>query len=125
QRAYVGLASGRLAEGDEAASTGGSESRPVALAPHREVDDAASLRTIDRDEAVEVLVIAEQRFHPAQIAQPLFTDGADEVNVANGLDSSCIECTDHREQFDQSPCIVTDPGRVELAVFFLDLEIAA
>ena len=95
------------------------------MAADRKIRDPVGDGSVDRYEAVDVLVIAEQRFHAAQIAQPLFPDRGDEQDVADGLDAGGVERAHHRQQFGEPAGVVADAGRVEPAVPFLDGQVGA
>jgi len=74
---------------------------------------------VDRDEAVDVGVIAEQRFHATEIAEFFLADGADHQEIADGGDGVLVHGLDQRQQRRQSAGIVADPGATMAPSFFL------
>src|SRR5579862_8393899 len=97
----------------------------VAMAAGSQISYAVRLGAVDRNEAVDGLVVAEQRLDAAQIAQPFLADIADEHDVADSLDAGRVEGAYDRQQIGESARIVADARRVKLAVFLLDGEIGA
>ena len=77
---------------------GPCEDHLVAMAAGRLVDDAADAEPVDRDEAVDVLVVAEQRLDAAEIAEFFLADGADNKHVADGGNAVLVHRLDQRQQ---------------------------
>jgi hypothetical protein len=107
----------RQAEFLKAVAAGPLEDHLVAVAAGRLIDDAGDAEPVDRDEAVDVGVIAEQRLHAPEIAELLLADGADEHHVADGAMLVGIHRLDQRQQRGEPARIVADAGR-EMAPSF-------
>ena len=112
-----GVDRARQAEFLERVAAGALEDHLVAMAAGRLVDDAADAEPVDRDEAVDVAVVAKQRLHAAQIAEFLLADGADEHHVADGHELVFVHRLDQRQQRGQPARIVADAGRRERRPF--------
>ena len=92
----------------EGVSAGALEGELVAMAAGRLVDDAGDAEPVDRDEAVDIGVIAEQRLHAAEIAEFLLADRADEHDVADGRDLVLVHRLDQRQHRRKPARIVAD-----------------
>ena len=66
--------------------------------------------------AVDVRMVAEDRFHAAQVAASFLADIAREHDVGAGFDSAFFKHLDHREQYRQTAGIVADARCVIPAV---------
>jgi hypothetical protein len=109
----------RQAELLEAVTAGPLEGHFVAVASGRLIDDLGNAETVDRNESVDVGVIAEQGPDAPEIAEFFLADGADEHHVADGCDGVFVQRLDHREQRGQTAGIIADSGRKNGAVLFL------
>ena len=85
-RASHGVYGARQAEFLKAVAARSAEDHLVAKASGRAIDHAGDAEAVDRDEPVDVAVVAEQRLDPAQIAELLLAHGADQHHVAGGGD---------------------------------------
>ena len=106
-------------------AAGALERHLIAVAAGGLVDDAADAEAVDRDKAVDVLVVAEQRLDAAEIAELFLADGADHQDVADGRDAVLVHGLHQRQQRRQPARIVADAGRDDGAVLFLDGDVDA
>ena len=107
-RAAQRMGRARQAELLERVAAGALEGELVAMAAGRLVDDAGDAEPVDRDEAVDIGVIAEQRLDAAQIAEFLLADRADEHDVAHGRDLVFVHRLDQRQHRREAARIVAD-----------------
>src|SRR5206468_8833665 len=92
-----GMDRARQSELLERVPAGALESKLVAMAAGRLVDDAGNPEPVDRDESVDIGMIAEQRLHAAEIAELLLADRADEHDVADGRYLVFVHRLDQRQ----------------------------
>ena len=78
-----------------------------------ELGDAAAVEREEGLDLVLVLALGEQVADAAQVAEALFTDGADEQDVGLGLQAAGVEGADVLEQGGEARRIVADARRVE------------
>src|SRR2546430_14010398 len=107
-----GVDRARQAEGAEAVAARPLEDRLVAMAAGRAVDDAPYPVAVQRNEAVDIRVVAEEGLHAAQVAKLLLAHRADEQHVAHGAQGVGVHGAEDREQLDQAARVVADAGRV-------------
>ena len=88
-----GVNRARQSELLEGVGVGTPEDHLEAVASRRLIDDAADTQSVDRDEAVNVGVIAEQRLDAAEVAEFFLADRADEHQVAHRRDLVRIDGT--------------------------------
>jgi len=69
-------------------------------------------------EAVDVLVVAEQRPYPTEIAELLLAHGADQHYVADGAEAAGVHGVDHRKEGREATGIVADPRCAQHPVGF-------
>ena len=113
------------AKSGKAVSARSLETHHEAMAAGGGVDDASQAHAVERDETVDILVVAEQRFHAAQIAQFFFAHGADKHDVAHGAHARLVEVLQRGQQCRQSRSIIADARRVVAAVFFAHFDVGA
>ena len=70
--------------------------------------DARHAHAVDGYETVDIRMVAEDRFHAAQVAASFLADIAREHDVGAGFDSAFFKHLDYREQYRQTAGIVTD-----------------
>src|SRR3974390_2018388 len=95
------------------------------MAASRLVDDAGDAETVDRDEAADIGMIAEQPLHAAQIAKFLLADSADEQDVADGHDMILAHGLDERQHCREPARVVADARRAREALALLYRHIGA
>src|SRR5262249_5162300 len=93
------------------------EDHLVAMAASGLIDNPGNLKSVHRDETVDVLVIAEQRFHAAQVAEFLLAHRTDDHDVAYLLNFVRAEHRDHGYQHREATGIIADPGRANDTIF--------
>ncbi len=115
-RAAHGMDRARQSELLERVAAGALENHLVAMASGRLVDDAGDAEPVDRDEAVDIGVVAEQRLDAPEIAEFFLADGADEQDVADGRDVVGIDGFDQRQQRGEAAGVIADTRRQHDAV---------
>src|SRR4051795_12566479 len=98
---------------------GAFEDELITMAAGRMIDRARNPKPVDRDEAVDIAVIAEQRLHAAEIAELFLADRADEHDVADGCDLVFVHRLDQRQHRRKSARIVADAGCYDGAILLL------
>src|SRR5438045_6259254 len=96
------------------------EVHAIAMAARRKVRDAIRLGAVNRDKAVDGLVVAKQRLDAAQVAEAFFANITDKDDVSDRFHARRIESTDDGQQVGESARVITDSRRVKFAVLFFD-----
>ena len=116
----------RLAEIIEAVAARAFEGDLITPAAAGLIDNPVNAHLVDRDEAVDVRVVAEQRLDAAQVAEPFLADVADEHDVADGRKFRAVQAPrSSGEQHGKAAAVVTDARRVQDAVLLLDRHIGS
>ena len=89
------------------------------------VGNAVDRGAVNRDKAVDVLVVAEEGFDAAQVAELFFAYRGHEEDVADGAHVVGVHRGDHREQGDQAARVVRDAWGVEASVDLFHLHVGA
>src|SRR5690606_26849158 len=104
----------RGAERAPGVAAGALEGHAVAAGPERLVGDGIVLAAVDGDERVDAgPAPAEQVFHPAQVAEPLLADGADEEEIGPGAEVRGVHGAEDGEQDHEAAGVVADAGGEE------------
>jgi hypothetical protein len=119
------IARARQSELLETVAAGARKNHFVAMAPSRLIDHRGDAKPVDRDEAVDVSMVAEQGFDAPEIAEFLFADGADEHHIAHRRDPVRIDRLDQRQQRGETARVVADARRQDNAVFLFHGNVSA
>ena len=102
----------------------GPEDHLVAMASGRLVDDACHFQPVDRDEAVEVRMVAQQRPHTAQVAELLLADRPTHT-IADRLDAVGAHRAQQRQDHGETARIVADAGSMQRSVGLFHVDVRA
>jgi hypothetical protein len=86
-----------------------SKDHLVAKASGTAIDHARDAEAVDRDEAIDVAVVAKERPDPAQIAEFFLADGADQHHVTDGAEAVGAHGLNHRDERRKPARVVSDP----------------